>query len=160
MGIGLGLSMPVFSLTVQNAVSLRQLGVASASSQSFRSLGNTVGIGIFGAIMSSVMTKKMTSQFSGTAEDTLANIPPEEAGKLGQLMNPKILLDTPRLEQLKASLPNDIQPIATQLISSIKNVFSDALTTTFFVAACIMVLGAVVTIFLRVIPLVSASDFK
>src|SRR5699024_10283215 len=41
IGIGLGLSMPVFSLTVQNAVPLRELGVASASSQLFRNLGNT-----------------------------------------------------------------------------------------------------------------------
>ncbi|WP_432355500.1 MFS transporter [Sporosarcina sp. A2] len=158
VGIGLGLSMPVFSLTVQNAVSLRQLGVASASSQLFRSLGNTVGIGIFGAVMSSVMVKKMTSAFSGQTDGGLSNLPPEEAGKIGQLMNPEILLDTPRLEQVKASIPADIQPIAEQLVGTVKGVFSEALTTTFFVAACIMVAGAIVAVFLRAIPLVSAND--
>lgn len=109
VGIGIGLSMPLFSLTVQNAVSLRQLGVASASSQLFRSLGNIVGIGIFGAIMSSVMTKKMMSEFSGQGDGALSTLPPEEADKIGQLMNPEILLDVPRLEKLKASLPADIQ---------------------------------------------------
>lgn len=158
VGIGLGLSMPVFSLTVQNAVSLRQLGVASASSQLFRSLGNTVGIGIFGAIMSSVMTKKMTSEFSGQGDGALSTLAPEEAEKIGQLMNPEILLDVPRLEKLKASLPADIQPIAEQLVGTVKGIFSEAITTTFFVAACIMVAGVIVAVFLRAIPLVSAND--
>ncbi|MGG0643015.1 MDR family MFS transporter [Sporosarcina gallistercoris] len=158
VGIGLGLSMPVFSLTVQNAVDLRQLGVASASSQLFRSLGNTVGIGIFGAVMNSIMSKKMMSQFSGDSEGMLSSLPTEEAGKIGQLMNPEILLDTPRLKELKASLPVDIQPIAEQLIGTVKGIFSEAITTTFFVAACIMVAGAIVAVFLRAIPLVSAND--
>lgn len=156
VGIGLGLSMPVFSLTVQNAVDLRQLGVASASSQLFRSLGNTVGIGIFGAVMSAVMSKKMMS--SGDNEELMSSISAEDAGKIGQLMNPEILLDTPRLEEVKASLPGDIQPIAEQLIGTVKGIFSEAITTTFFVAACIMVAGAIVAVFLRAIPLVSAND--
>ncbi|WJY28359.1 MDR family MFS transporter [Sporosarcina trichiuri] len=157
VGIGLGLSMPVFSLTVQNAVSLSQLGVASASSQLFRSLGNTVGIGVFGAVMSSVLAKKMTARFSGQ-ESGMGNLPSEQSGKLGQLMDPQLLLDAPKLKELQASLPADLQPVASQLVSTIKGVFSDALTTTFFVAACIMVAGAVIAIFLRAIPLVSAQD--
>ena len=158
IGFGLGLSMPVFSLTVQNAVSLRQLGVASASSQLFRSLGNTVGIGIFGAIMSSVMAKRMKSMFSGQTEMGVSNLPPEQADKLGQLLNPELLLDTPRLEELKASLPTDIQPIAEQLVMAVKGVFSEAITTTFLVAACIMAVAVIVAVFLRAIPLVSAQD--
>lgn len=58
IGIGLGLSMPVFSLTVQNAVPLRELGVASASSQLFRNLGNTIGVGVLGSVMSSKMASR------------------------------------------------------------------------------------------------------
>lgn len=38
-GIGLGLSMPVFTLTVQNAVAPSMLGVATATNTLFRNLG-------------------------------------------------------------------------------------------------------------------------
>ncbi|MGD3593033.1 hypothetical protein QT480_22490, partial [Xanthomonas citri pv. citri] len=96
--------------------------------------------------MSSVMTKKMTSEFSGQGDGALSTLPPEEAGKIGQLMNPEILLDVPRLEKLKASLPADIQPIAEQLVGTVKGIFSEAITTTFFVAACIMVAGVIVAV--------------
>lgn len=88
----------------------------------------------------------------------MGSLPSEQSGKLGQLMDPQLLLDAPKLKELQASLPADLQPVASQLVSTIKGVFSDALTTTFFVAACIMVAGAVIAIFLRAMPLVSAQD--
>ncbi|PIC84036.1 MDR family MFS transporter [Sporosarcina sp. P1] len=161
IGIGLGASMPVFSLTVQNAVSLRQLGVASASSQLFRSLGNTMGIGILGAIMSSRMAsgiKEMLAE-EGSVVDT-SKIPPEQAQQLGQLMNPEILMNQPKLEAIQNGLPVELQSVAADMIASVKDVFSDALTTTFFAGAGIMIVAVIVTIFLRAIPLVSSKDTK
>lgn len=158
VGLGLGGSMPVFSLTVQNAVSLRQLGVASASSQLFRSLGNTMGIGILGAVMSSKMASGMKAAFSSGDMDASTKLPPEQAKQVGELMNPEILLDQPRLEQLQHSLPVEIQSMADQLVMTVKEVFANALTTAFFWGGVIMVIAIVFAIFLRVIPLVSAGD--
>lgn len=161
VGVGLGASMPVFSLTVQNAVSLQQLGVASASSQLFRSLGNTMGIGILGAVMSSRMASRLKDQFAGGGGMADASqLPPEQAQQLGQLMNPEVLMDQPRLEAIQNGLPAELQGVAADLIATIKDVFSDALTTTFFVGAGIMVLAVIVALFLRAIPLVSAMDAK
>lgn len=159
VGLGLGASMPVFSLTVQNAVSLSQLGVASASSQLFRSLGNTMGIGILGAVMSSRMASRLSDLFAGGgAMADASQLPPEQAQQLGQLMNPEVLMDQPRLETIQNGLPTELQSIAADLIATMKDVFSDALTTTFFVGAGIMVLAVIVALFLRAIPLVSAMD--
>lgn len=56
-GVGLGLSMPVFTLTVQNAVAPSMLGVATATNTLFRNLGGTIGIAIMGTIMNSSLTK-------------------------------------------------------------------------------------------------------
>lgn len=161
IGVGLGASMPVFSLTVQNAVSLRQLGVASASSQLFRSLGNTMGIGILGAIMSSRMVSGIKEMFAegGSIVDA-SEIPPEQAQQLGQLMNPEILMNQPKLEAIQNGLPVEWQSVAVDMIASVKDVFSDALTTTFFAGAGIMIVAVIVTIFLRAIPLVSSMDTK
>lgn len=162
VGVGLGASMPVFSLTVQNAVSLQQLGVASASSQLFRSLGNTMGIGILGAVMSSRMASRLKDVFAGSGGNMAdaSQLPPEQAQQLGQLMNPEVLMDQPRLEAIQNGLPAELQGVAADLIATMKDVFSDALTTTFFVGAGIMVLAVIVALFLRAIPLVSAMDTK
>ena len=50
-GIGLGPSQSLFSLAVQNAAPPNQLGVATSASQFFRQIGSTVGVAVFGAVM-------------------------------------------------------------------------------------------------------------
>src|SRR5699024_2244301 len=116
IGIGLGLSMPVFSLTVQNAVPLRELGVASASSQLFRNLGNTIGVGILGSVMGSKMATRMTDMFAKGQNAEQSQFPTEQTQQFGELMNPEILLDQPRLNELTAQMPEEILPFANQMI--------------------------------------------
>ncbi len=160
IGIGLGLCMPVFSLIVQNAVPLKQLGVASASSQLFRNLGNTIGVGVLGSIMGSRMTAKMTEMFSGEQAADPSQLPPEQAEQFKALMNPEVLLDQPKLDQIQQQMPADFLPLANKMIEAIRDVFSDALTTTFLAGAIIMTIGIVVALFIRAIPLVSAKDIE
>lgn len=50
-GIGLGVTMPIFTLAVQNAFDHSKLGVATASTQLFRSIGGTVGVAILGGVL-------------------------------------------------------------------------------------------------------------
>ncbi|MFZ2560398.1 MAG: MDR family MFS transporter [Candidatus Nanoperiomorbaceae bacterium] len=50
-GIGLGMSMPTLNLAVQNAFRQKDLGVATSSSQLFRSLGQTIGTAVLGSMM-------------------------------------------------------------------------------------------------------------
>lgn len=50
-GIGLGPSQSLFSLAVQNAVQPQELGVATSTSQFFRQIGSTIGVALFGAIL-------------------------------------------------------------------------------------------------------------
>lgn len=158
IGIGLGLCMPVFSLTVQNAVPLRELGVASASSQLFRNLGNTIGVGILGSIMGSRMATRMTEMFADEQSASQVELPPAQAEQFGELMNPEILLDQPKLDQLIQQIPAEMVPFANKMIDTVKDVFSDAITTTFLAGAIIMVIGIVVASLIRAIPLVSAND--
>lgn len=44
VGIGLGVNMPVFNITVQNAVSHKYLGVATSAMQTFRQIGVQLGL--------------------------------------------------------------------------------------------------------------------
>ncbi|HNQ06881.1 MAG TPA: MDR family MFS transporter, partial [Tetrasphaera sp.] len=51
LGVGLGLCLQQYTLLVQNASARGDLGVATASTQFFRNVGSTVGIAIFGTVM-------------------------------------------------------------------------------------------------------------
>jgi EmrB/QacA subfamily drug resistance transporter len=52
MGVGLGPLQSLFSLAVQNAAEPHQMGVATSASQFFRQIGSTVGVAVFGAVLS------------------------------------------------------------------------------------------------------------
>ena len=51
VGLGIGLVMQTFVVAVQNSVPRRMIGVATASTQFFRSIGATVGVTAMGAIV-------------------------------------------------------------------------------------------------------------
>jgi EmrB/QacA subfamily drug resistance transporter len=51
VGIGLGLTMPIYTLIVQNVAPWHMIGAATAATQFFRSIGGTLGVAIFGTVM-------------------------------------------------------------------------------------------------------------
>ena len=51
-GVGFGLVSQVLTVAIQNAVDRRDLGIATASANLFRSLGGAIGIATFGALYS------------------------------------------------------------------------------------------------------------
>jgi EmrB/QacA subfamily drug resistance transporter len=50
LGLGLGPSIPLYVLAIQNAVDHRELGVATAAATFFRQIGATVGVTALGAV--------------------------------------------------------------------------------------------------------------
>ena len=56
-GIGLGLMMQVFVLVVQNSVSIRQMGSATALTQFSRQIGATLGVTLMGVIVNQGLPK-------------------------------------------------------------------------------------------------------
>ena len=50
-GLGMGLIMPAYTVAVQNAAPRQHMGVATATSTFFRSIGSTVGVAIFGSLL-------------------------------------------------------------------------------------------------------------
>ena len=53
MGLGLGPSMPLYTLAVQNAVDPARMGTASSATQFFRQIGSTLGTALLGAVLAS-----------------------------------------------------------------------------------------------------------
>lgn len=152
-GLGLGLGMPIFSLTVQNAVRPDQLGVATASSQLFRNLGGTIGIAVMGTIMATSLKRSLTSTAEAGGGLDFSKLDPKVAEQLAAFKNPEMLLDQPKLEHLKTTLPESVQPILTKMIEVLRDALSTSLTTVFLSGAVLLVVALVLVLFLKEIPL-------
>lgn len=152
-GFGLGLGMPVFSLTVQNAVRPDQLGVATASSQLFRNMGGTIGIAVMGTIMATSLKNSLKSAAESGAGVDLTKLDPKVAEQLAAFHNPEMLLDQPRLEQLRHTLPEQVQPIFAKMIDMLRDALSTSLTTVFLSGAALLIVALVLVLFLKEIPL-------
>lgn len=53
VGLGLGFTSSAFVVAIQNAVTWSQRGVATASSQFFRTIGGSIGVAVLGAVLAS-----------------------------------------------------------------------------------------------------------
>ncbi|KWX76409.1 MFS transporter [Paenibacillus riograndensis] len=156
-GIGLGLAMPVFTLTVQNAVAPAMLGVATATSTLFRNLGGTIGIAIMGTVMNTTLTHKLENAVHSGQGPDMSKLDAESARQLSAFMNPQMLLDQPKLKELHATLPEQIQPLFNQLIEMLRSALSDSLTVVFLSGTALLVIAALLVVFLREIPLRSSE---
>ncbi len=61
MGLGLGPSMPLYTLAVQNAVDPARMGTASSATQFFRQIGSTLGTALLGAVLAASLQSAITS---------------------------------------------------------------------------------------------------
>jgi len=68
-GIGLGLNMQSLVLAMQNSVPASDMGVASASSSFFRSVGGTLGTAILLSVLFSAAGSKIGQQYAKAATD-------------------------------------------------------------------------------------------
>lgn len=157
-GIGLGLAMPVFTLTVQNAVAPQMLGVATATNTLFRNLGGTIGIAVMGTVMNTTLTHKLESVVASGKGPDLSKLDPEAAKQLTAFMNPQLLLDQPKLKELHTTLPEQIRPLFNQLIEMLRGALSDSLTVVFLSGTALLVIAAVLVLFLKEIPLRSSES--
>ena len=83
-GVGMGLVMQVLVVAVQNAVSYRDLGVATSSSTFFRMIGGSFGTAVFGAIYAIVFTHTFAPTLARVSASVLKNFNP-------QTLNPALL---------------------------------------------------------------------
>ena len=59
LGVGLGPALPIYLLAVQNAVNPREIGAATGSSQFFRQIGSTIGVAVFGTILTTTLAVQL-----------------------------------------------------------------------------------------------------
>ncbi|WP_127579578.1 MDR family MFS transporter [Paenibacillus koleovorans] len=157
VGGGVGFGMPVFTLTVQNSAEPRLLGVATASSQLFRSLGGTIGVSIMGTVLGHRIGVKMKELAATAGDGASASMPPETAEKLQALQDPQLLLDPPKLEQLRLALPESLQATFREIVAQLHESLGYALSGVFLTGAFIVAGALILSFFLKEVTLRSGK---
>ncbi|OZB90101.1 MDR family MFS transporter [Paenibacillus sp. XY044] len=157
-GIGLGLGMPVFSLATQNAVSHKELGVVTASTQLFRNLGGTIGIAVMGTVMSNSLTKHLKEALQSPSAPDFSSLDPKTAEGLLAFANPQTLMNKPLVEKTEAGLPEQARALFAQMIESIRHALGDTLSTVFLTGTLVLVVALVLVFFLKELPLRSTNQ--
>ncbi len=119
LGIGLGPTIPLLNLAMQNAIPFAYMGTAVANRQFFQQLGQAVGAAVFGVILTTTLTTQITIQTA-----PIVNALPTEYRQQVQAFDLKeaaagssdgmSLQDT-----LLASVNTDFDNIATQLNAAV-----------------------------------------
>ncbi|MGV3625463.1 MAG: MDR family MFS transporter [Archangium sp.] len=73
LGLGLGPSIPLYTIAIQNAVEVRQLGVTTAMVTFLRQMGSTVGIAIVGSLFATTLSQELATKLKTATE----GLPPE-----------------------------------------------------------------------------------
>ncbi|WP_225728598.1 MULTISPECIES: MDR family MFS transporter [unclassified Nocardia] len=129
LGLGIGLTMQVLTIVVQNTVPYAQLGTATSGVTFFRTLGSTFGTAIFGTLYSNQLKPNLTEALTGVRV-----VPPAAAA------NPQLLRALP---------PELANPIIDAYALTIDHVFKWVVP--------VAVLGFLVSWLLKQVPLRDSS---
>jgi len=133
MGIGMGLTIPIFMIIVQTAVPKAVLGTATSTVQFSRSIGGTIGVSVLGVFLSSRLAKLLIE--SGFSIGTVS---------LSSLVNPTPGTEVAMSETLRLAL-------------------SGAMANMFYIAFGVALLGLIIVFFTpggKVIQLATGNDQK
>ncbi|WP_345634969.1 MDR family MFS transporter [Rugosimonospora acidiphila] len=144
-GVGLGLNMQSLVLAMQNAVPPKDMGVASAASTFFRSVGGTLGTAIFLSILFSLAGTKIGQNYTKAAHDpsylAAAKAHPDQVASLQQHLGGG-LNDTSFLSGL-------VRPLTHPFFAG----FSSAGDIVFLVTAILLIGAVILSVFLKEVPL-------
>jgi hypothetical protein len=135
--------LSLFTNAVQSAFPPERTGEVTASLQFFRFLGSTIGLAVFGTVLSNGFASALANNLIGPLAQA---VPPERL----QALQPQAAA---HLQQTFAAIGPQEQALFEQGLHAIRVSLGMAITSVFLLGAVVMALGLVVTLFLPEIPL-------
>ncbi|TAM67091.1 MDR family MFS transporter [Mycobacterium sp.] len=129
LGAGIGLSMQVLVLIVQNTSNFEDLGVATSGVTFFRTIGSSFGAAIFGSLFVNFLNSRIGPALAASG------VPPSAASSPG-------------------ALHRQPHEVAAPIVAA----YAESLTAVFFWAAPVALVGFVLALFLREVPLRDIHD--
>ncbi|MYY07127.1 MDR family MFS transporter [Streptomyces sp. ATexAB-D23] len=131
LGIGIGLSMQVLTIAVQNTVDYADLGTATSGVTFFRTLGSSFGTAVFGTIYANALGPHLKD---GIAEAARAGGDPAVLAKASQS-------------------PEGLHALPDAQSAPLAQAYADTLHTVFLWTVPVALLGFVVALFLKQVKL-------
>jgi hypothetical protein len=151
MGFGLGITMPIYVIAIQNAVPYSVMGVATSTNAFFRSIGGAFGLAIAG----SLMNNHFATEFEGGLPPEVSAVVPSE--QLSSIVdNPQALVSPEAQDQLRSffeSMGSQGAQLFEQLLTTLREALNSALTEVFLVALGVIGVAFIVNFFIKEIPL-------
>lgn len=163
-GLGLGMTMPVLSLAVQNEFEHKDLGAATSSVQLFRGLGSTVGTAIFSGILTAGILSTIGDPNNIPYIQTLKSAPAASQMFSGDLDADALLRINMAEDQINegadkgfAMLPAPVAKAAKEKLESqqaefrgkVVDAFTESLHNIFMIGSALMVLAFVTVLFVE-----------
>jgi EmrB/QacA subfamily drug resistance transporter len=142
IGAGLGLSMQTIVIALQNAVEIKDLGIATSANTFFRSIGSTIGVALFGSLYASRLAINLPNGVNELA-----------------ISNPAALVGaTPdAFEQLRNNT-SVIASFTPELQAVVYHAFVQSFHVVFLAAVPLTALGFILALFLREVPLRTGAE--
>jgi EmrB/QacA subfamily drug resistance transporter len=161
-GLGIGPTMAVFTIIVQNAVPWQKLGVATSNLTFFRQVGGTVGLAIAGTLFAKTLASEAPTQVassllaSGVSQQQIdlfqQNFSASSAFRIDDIsavgdMGARILASVP--EQARQF----VEPYIPAIVQGIHQAFSLAIADTMWISMIATAIGAIAVLGLKELPL-------
>ncbi|MBI2934700.1 MAG: MFS transporter [Chloroflexi bacterium] len=150
-GAGLGTSMPVYVIAIQNAVPHNVIGVVTSSTAFVRSIGASIGLAIFGSIMNNRFTSELSGGLPGALKASLPESTVEFVAR-----NPQALMNSEVRAQMQgvfAQSGSQGTVLFEQALRVMRDALSAALSDVFVIAFLSIVLAFGINFFIKEIPL-------
>jgi len=142
-GLGMGLLLPAYTVAVQNAAPHKHMGIATASSTFFRSIGSTVGVAVFGSLL--------LTNYHHDFNNGIPRSVPQEA--MAAFSNPLLLPQLrPQLEATFSHYQNGQRLLAT-LYSNVGVALLGGIQWIFLISAVLMVGVFILNLMIKDVPL-------
>ena len=116
-GVGIGPSLPLYTLAIQNAVDVRHVGQATSASQFFRQIGGTVGAAFMGTVLAtSLMASFMAGPLPGGVGGSGAGDPARLASTGGADVAGEIRAAFDRRKKLVERVETEGDPEALRIL--------------------------------------------
>jgi EmrB/QacA subfamily drug resistance transporter len=124
LGAGIGMCMQVLVLIVQNTVDFSDLGVATSGVTFFRTIGSSFGAAVFGSLFNNFLHSRLATALASSGA------PPEAAQS-----------------------PDALHKLSPEMAAPIAAAYADALDLVFLYAAPVAVVGFILALTLKQVPL-------
>jgi EmrB/QacA subfamily drug resistance transporter len=160
-GVGIGPTLSVFTIIVQNAVPFSMLGVATSNLTFFRQIGGTVGLAIAGTVFGNSLLNRLPTEIVAALPPALQpqaqqllssggggfNVNPNDLTGVGQSFGAAVAAQVPAL-----------QPLIPNLDAAFHQAMSLSIADTFAIGIVTASLAFVAALFMRELPLRSTNS--